>query len=204
MSLLEHLQLGNEAGNLVVSLGVVRMHELPTRPNTKHSRSIYVDNERTIAAKVEHSYSPWKREPYQCWNEYTLWDEHLSHSTLAQEWIAPTLEMNVHPCPVHDTCVVSVCVQEYIDDGWPVTADLKRAQAGDMDHVFKEFPMLVPDVAGPRLAQQTVFSEERGHLVLVDYGYNSVAGIRVPSRSRPDGFWAWVRRVIMRVPQDSF
>ncbi len=176
-----------------MTVGSLRLTELPTRPHTVHSRSIYIDPNRTFVVKVEHSVKEHrKREPYQCWNEYVLWNEGLA-GTYAAEWVVPTTGLSVHMCPVHDDCVITACMQEYADDGWPDAEPASTPQEGELSELLSIFPALGTDVHG-RMRQQVVYCRKRQRFLLVDYGYHAIPGMRLESRRRPDGFWAWVRR----------
>lgn len=195
--MLDNLHLTGEA-ELQVSIGEARLHRLPRRPHTHCRREVFTDDNLAVAVKVEHSTTD--SEPYQCWNEFIIWDEHVKpHPEIAQ-YIAPTLEMGVYKCPVHDACVCSVSIQEYIDDGYPRMTQHTQPWmgcVGDALRSLREIGLdIYSDVLG-RESQQVVYSLERKSYVIVDYGLVANApGVRLQSRRRPDGFWAWVRKVL--------
>lgn len=188
-----------DVGELQVSIGQAQLHRVPRRPHVHCRRDVFTDQHLAVAVKIEHSTSD--SEPYQCWNEFTIWQEYVQDSVLA-DYLAPTLEMGVFLCPIHDGCVLAVNVQEYIDDGYPRTFNYARPYKDCMSYVLRELGLLGlsldRDVVD-REWQQCVFSLERERFILVDYGLVAGApGVRLTSRRRPDGFWQWVRSALGR------
>lgn len=150
-----------------------------------NSREIFYSPQYNCVLKLEHSVNnnqPY--EPYQCWNERVLWDEHIPQSEYS-EWFAPTLAMGVVVCPVHEGCVAAISVEQYINDEGRYRAGI-YVQPQEIEPILARFPILIDDLAGNRAATQCVYDADVGHARIVDYGYVGAYGYRLPSEGRPE------------------